>query len=338
MGRAQVVAERIVAEGIAPSAAAGAGALRGGGFSVEVGGSTETFFDLASVTKPMTAVAMLRAGLDLGTTLGRVLPELRDTASGDVSLELLLSHRAGMKPTLPLFVPLMVGLPVDAAGALRNVANARRPEAIGEPPEGGFEPVYSDLGYILAGAALARFTGAVDAGEAIERLVVQPLGLSLGTARSLAGRHVEFAPTEVVEWRGGTVSGRVHDEAAWALTGAGGSGHAGMFGTVRGVLGFARYILENVAALEILWRERPGGTLRAGFDGKSAEGSSAGSRFGPRSFGHLGFTGTSLWVDPDAGVAAVLLTNRVHPTRDHVGIRGARPWAHDALYEAACAL
>jgi len=84
-----------------------------------------------------------------------------------------------------------------------------------------------------------------------------------------------------------------------------------------------------------LVRERPGGTLRAGFDGKSPEGSSAGSRMGPRSFGHLGFTGTSLWVDPDARIVVSLLTNRVCPTRAHLAIRSARPWVHDALFDAA---
>ena len=82
-------------------------------------------------------------------------------------------------------------------------------------------------------------------------------------------------------------------------------------------------------------RPAAGGTLRAGFDGKSAEGSSAGALAGPRTFGHLGFTGTSLWIDPDARAVVALLTNRVHPTRDHVAIRAARPRAHDALFARA---
>jgi CubicO group peptidase (beta-lactamase class C family) len=83
-------------------------------------------------------------------------------------------------------------------------------------------------------------------------------------------------------------------------------------------------------------RPRAGGTLRAGFDGKSeGGGSTAGERAGPRTFGHLGFTGTSLWIDPDAEAVAVLLTNRVHPTRDNGAIRAARPLAHDALFALA---
>jgi CubicO group peptidase (beta-lactamase class C family) len=146
-----------------------------------------------------------------------------------------------------------------------------------------------------------------------------------------------FAPTETVAWRGGEVVGAVHDENAWAISGAGGSGHAGIFGTVGAVLAFGGAVLDRIDAPELAWlvRPRPGGTLCAGFDGKSPQGSSAGERMGPRSVGHLGFTGTSLWIDPDAGVVVALLTNRVCPTRDNVAIRAARPWAHDALYEAA---
>jgi CubicO group peptidase (beta-lactamase class C family) len=111
-----------------------------------------------------------------------------------------------------------------------------------------------------------------------------------------------------------------------------------MFGTVGAVLDFGCALLDALEREpELGWivRERPGGTLRAGFDGKSDEGSSAGKRFGPRSFGHLGFTGTSIWIDPEARVVAVLLTNRVCPTRENTAIRAARPWAHDALWERA---
>jgi len=113
------------------------------------------------------------------------------------------------------------------------------------------------------------------------------------------------------------------------------------------VLGFGAAVLTALngdsawlspAALEPLIKRRPGGTLRAGFDGKSEAGSSAGTRCGPETFGHLGFTGTSLWCDPAAGIVSVLLTNRVHPTRENPRIRVARPLVHDAWFEAAKAL
>jgi CubicO group peptidase (beta-lactamase class C family) len=341
---ADAVAEAIVAGGVAPLAAAGCAAKVGRGWRVEQGGATETFFDLASLTKPMTALAVVRAGIDPQTPLGALLPELASTPSGKVRLELFLAHRAGLAAHVPLFAPLVEGRSVDRAEALRVAAEARREGAAGAAPQDGFAPLYSDVGYLLAGEALARATGTRDAGEAIERFVVGPLGLGaeLGTARALEARGVDLAhaaaPTEDVTWRGGVVRGRVHDENAWALTGEGGSGHAGMFGTLRAVLAFGSAFLDSLSAdRTTVWlvAPRPGGTLRAGFDGKSTEGSSAGRVAGPRTFGHLGFTGTSVWIDPDAGAVVALLTNRVHPSREHLAIRAARPGAHDALFARA---
>jgi CubicO group peptidase (beta-lactamase class C family) len=137
----------------------------------------------------------------------------------------------------------------------------------------------------------------------------------------------------------------VHDENAWAFAGEGSAGHAGMFGTVEGVLAVGIALVDGLrgrldpflsaAELERLVRPRPLGTLRAGFDGKSEQGSSAGSKFGPHTVGHLGFTGTSLWCDPEREWVGVLLTNRVHPTRSNDAIRAARPLAYDAIADWA---
>jgi CubicO group peptidase (beta-lactamase class C family) len=342
---ADEVARIVREQGVSPQAAAGVASRDAQGPWVrEVGGEAEVLFDLASVTKPMTAVAVARTrGLER-ETLGALVAEARGTPSQDVPVELFLAHRAGLEGHAALFEPLLRGQVVDKAEALRTAARARRQDAVGRFPPEGFAPLYSDLGYALAGEALARATQARDAGEAIARLVLDPLGVSrqAGTVRELEGARVArpFAPTETVAWRGGPVVGAVHDENAWALTGKGGSGHAGIFGTVHAVLAFGEAVLDAVERGELGWlvRERPGGTLRAGFDGKSVEGSSAGTRMGPRAFGHLGFTGTSLWIDPDARVVVALLTNRVCPTREHLAIRTARPWAHDALFERGIAL
>jgi len=339
MMTAQEVAHRVVTQGAAPLAAAGwARGGTGGRRAREAGGATEVLFDLASVTKPMTAIAIAWAGIDRGTPLGALVEEARGTPSEAVPLELLLAHRAGLDAHRTLYAPLLEGRPVDVSAALKEAASARRPDSAGGPPPGGFAPLYSDLGYLLAGVALARAVGARDAGEAISRLVLEPLGLAdtAGTVRELEARGVRlpFAPTETVEWRGGPVVGAVHDENAWAVSGKGGSGHAGIFGTVDAVLTFGLSVLDRIHEAELQWliHERPGGSLRAGFDGKSPEGSSAGTLMGPRSFGHLGFTGTSLWVDPDARIVVSLLSNRVSPTRAHLAIRAARPEAHDALF------
>ncbi len=349
------LSQAFVAGGLAPFVAAGCAWRAGGEWARATGGATECLFDLASLTKPMTAVAIARVPERVPRTacLGDLCPELADTESAPASIELLLSHRAGLAGHVPIFHPLALGETLDPLVALRIAANARREDTHGDIPTGGFPPVYSDLGYALSGVALARHVGTRDAGEALLRLVVEPLGLvgALGTARDLTAQAVSVleraAPTEEVLWRGGLVQGSVHDENAWALTREGGSGHAGMFGTTDAVLRFGEAVLDGLSRrgpfgthdLSWLVEERPGGTLRAGFDGKSSRGSSAGALFGPRSFGHLGFTGTSVWIDPDAQVVATLLTNRVHPirTRAEDAIKRARPLAHEALHAYAVA-
>ena len=332
-GQASALAAELVSAGVARDVAAGYFSPEGTRF---VGGADDTFFDLASLTKPMTAVAFVAAGLPKDAPLAHFLPEVRGTPVADVTLELLFAHRAGMPAHISLFEPMLTGGRVDPAEALLVAARSREPL-----PAGGVYPsVYSDIGYVLAGAALARAMSARDAGEVIEELVATPLGFSrgLGTARRLravADFDARVAPTEVAAFRGGVVRGAVHDENAWALTSDGGSGHAGMFGTLAAVLAFARYTLALRDEAPWLFVPRPNGTHLAGFDGKSAEGSSAGRVLGPATYGHLGFTGTSFWVDPDARVGVSLLTNRVHPTRDNTKIREARPRAHDALARLA---
>lgn len=354
----------IVEAGVAPGASLAVGVLGAFPGPREAAGAAGTHsatrrtpvhpgtpFDLASVTKPVVACAIMRlcraGAVRLSDPLGRLIPELAGTPSESVTLELLLSHRAGLEAHVALYAGGGPSARLSPVEALAAAARARRPDCDGPAPETGFPPVYSDLGYILAGAAASRVTG-VDLAQVVDREVLAPLGLELelGSARALRERRPGFtddvAPTEVVASRGGEVRGVVHDENAWALTGDALSGHAGLFGTARGVVRFGAAVLEALegrrpdwltpAEVGVLTRERPGGTLRAGFDGKSGDGSSAGAQFGSRSFGHLGFTGTSLWCDPAAGLAAALLTNRVNPTRDNLAIRGARPGVHDALH------
>jgi CubicO group peptidase (beta-lactamase class C family) len=355
----QVLRRLVVESGVAPAATAGfVTAHRDGPARVGAAGalpegpaSAETIFDLASVSKPIVACTaarlVSRGELALSTPLGQLLPLARGTRSADVPLELFLAHRAGLEAHQPLFAPVFAGRALSREQALASAANARRADCEGVPPPAGFPPVYSDMGYALLGAAIEAVSGrSLD--ECVEREVCEPLGLAFGSARQLRRRWADFdrrvAPTEVVRARGGVVRGIVHDENAWALSGHGGSGHAGSFGRVADVLGFGQALLRAHAGLstwltrEALWplvMPRAGGSLRAGFDGKSETGSSAGALCGPDAFGHLGFTGTSLWCDPAAGVAVVLLTNRVHPTRENPRIRAARPAVHDALFGAA---
>ncbi|MEO6598587.1 MAG: serine hydrolase, partial [Polyangiaceae bacterium] len=286
-----------------------------------------------------------RGRLSFETPLQDLLPEALGTATGAASLSLLLAHRAGLESHRALFAPLLAGLPFDPANAIAETIHGRRRECADLAPTGGHPPVYSDLGFALVGLAVQRAEG-LPLDEIVEREVCKPLNLEVGSARLLRRRGIGFSerclPTETVPFRGGEVRGVVHDENAWALSGHGLSGHAGLFGTAVSVARFGAALLDarldrsqswlDAKGLAPLLEERPGGTLRAGFDGKSADNSSAGTLAGPRSFGHLGFTGTSFWCDPDAERVLVLLTNRVCPTRNNPRIREARPAVNDALF------
>ncbi len=303
----------------------------------------DTPFDLASVTKSVFAVTCARlveaAVLRWSTPLAESLPELDGTPGGRATVADLLSHRAGLSAHVELFEPLRLGRPFDRARALLRAARALRPSR--DP-----EALYSDLGYLLVGEALTRRIGrSLD--EIVDETVCAPWNLALGSSRLWRQRDVNFsrrvAATEVVRWRGGELCGVVHDDNAWAFSGHGASGHAGLFGTARAVLGLGMALLDSLkgegplsaATARDLVRPRPGGSLRLGFDSKAAQVSMAGTVAGMNTFGHLGFTGTSFWCDPDADAVTVLLTNRVYPTQSNRRIRAARPAVHDALFQAA---
>lgn len=353
MGALRHLCSTLVRDGVAPAVAAGFARRTRDEWDMSFDGATDddkdAFFDLASLSKPMTALAVARVPGLRARTVGALVEEARGTSVASMPIEMLLAHRAGLEAHLPLYRTAP-----DAPAMLLAAARSRRPELEREGEEAGappFPPIYSDMGYLLVGESLARATGHADAGAAVDALVVAPLGLggTLGTARLLRRRVPRFdrdvRPTEVVPERGGEVRGAVHDENAWAYARDAGCGHAGMFGTVEAVLRFGAAAHDAITTgtgplatdedLGWLVRERPGGTLRAGFDGKSDEGSSAGTRASASTFGHLGFTGTSLWIDPVAQALVVLLTNRVYPTRENVRIREARPRVHDALFAMA---
>jgi CubicO group peptidase (beta-lactamase class C family) len=340
-------------------AAAAAGELRGIGAAGRLAHEPDappadptTPFDLASVTKPIVALTWARLvrtrALDPREPLEEVLPAARGTRSGRLPIELFVAHRAGLEAHIELFAPLREGRAVDAKAAFETALESRRADCPGDPPAEGFAPLYSDMGYLLLGAAIEERAGrALD--EVVLAEVLRPLGLDgrIGSVRQLEDRSDGFAarvaPTEVVPFRGGLVRGVVHDENAWALRGRGLAGHAGLFGDAGAVLEVGVAVLDALhhdggwlapRDVDRLVRPRPGGTLRAGFDGRAATSPSSGARLGPRTFGHLGFTGTSLWIDPDSGFVGVLLSNRVHPSRDRLAIRAARPAAYDAMFDA----
>jgi CubicO group peptidase (beta-lactamase class C family) len=359
----RIARDLVVLTGASPGASVAVGRKEDGTWRFGVGSAgrcslgrpgaclTTTPFDLASVTKPLVAATAARltqrGDFDLDAPIGSLLEAARHTPSAATPMILLLAHRSGLVAYLPLYRCLVAGRSVCREQMLAEAASALRPDCLGVPADHGFPPLYSDLGYLLVGEALSRASG-LELDELLAREVTQPLGLALGSARQWLGAGTGFADevasTEIVPWRGGELRGVVHDENAWAFAGHGIAGHAGLFGTAEAVARFGAAVLDALTcqsdwlepemARELV-RPRPGGTLRAGFDGKAPTGSAAGTLAGPATFGHLGFTGTSVWCDPDAGLVTVLLSNRVHPTRAHTAIRQARPEVHDALTAAA---
>jgi CubicO group peptidase (beta-lactamase class C family) len=319
-----------------------AGRLRASEAAVQVG----TPYDLASLTKPIVAMAALRlvarGVLSLDTRTDSVVADVRGGIGGAATIEQLLTHRAGLAAWggLYLDVPHEPGTPAARRWIL---AEASRRPLENDPGH----PVYSDLGYLIAGEVIARSSG-----ERLDRViaheVTDPLGISADLyypAALPADRRAqvvrEAAPTEWCEWRGRLIRGEAHDQNAAAFGGI--SGQAGMFGTARAMAVFGRAVLDSLQGrsdflpqelIEHALDPYPGTTLRLGWDTKSLADSSAGRRMGPRAFGHLGFTGTSIWCDPERDVVVVLLTNRVHPSRANERIKGFRPGFHDGVLAA----
>ncbi|MGD9009434.1 MAG: serine hydrolase, partial [Desulfobacteraceae bacterium] len=161
--------------------------------------------------------------------------------------------------------------------------------------------------------------------------------------RSPAKKSGRFAATELCPWRGRLLKGRVHDDNAYAMGGIG--GHAGLFSTAAAVFHVVQALLDVDAGshrhspfekdcIQTFLKRQSLGRFALGFDTPSSEGSSAGRFFSRYSVGHLGYSGTSFWMDRQKAVIVVLLTNRVHPTRFNPGIKAFRPQLHDAVMAA----
>ena len=307
----------------------------------------DTIHDVASITKVVatTSTAMLlyqRGLLDLETPLGELLPGfVVGRAPGGrarhVTLRHLLAHNSGLPGYVEFFRT------ATTAAALFRACLELPLEA-----EPGARAEYSDPGFILLGKALEVRTREYLA-TWVRREVFQPLGLSAtGFCPPLAVRE-SIPPTEEdTTFRHRRIQGDVQDEHAWLLKGAG--GHAGLFSNVRDLLRFAHEILDaapgtaskpakpslfDPATIELFaQRQGPEGSSRAlGWDTPSAD-STSGRHFSPRSIGHLGFSGCSLWIDLEAQVAVVLLSNRTWPDRKSRLIRQVWPAFHDAIREA----
>lgn len=294
--------------------------------------SDDTIFDLASLTKVIATTPLLmqqveRGILGLDDTVGRYIPSWRGADREGVTIRDLLMHASG--------------LPGGWVQLFReHTGQAAFADAISRMPleyEPRSKSVYSDLGFILLGFLLAepiplaaRFTTLMSQMGIAQEIQFTPPALWLPRVAATA-----FDP-----WRGRQIAGEVDDENAYALGGV--AGHAGLFGTAAAVGDYARHLLQvldgRVGAFrretveEFVTRQSgvPGSSRALGWDTMLPT-SSCGTRMSPRAFGHTGFTGTSLWIDPDAGIYVALLTNRVHPSRDNDAITAVRPAVHDAV-------
>ncbi|GEM89795.1 serine hydrolase domain-containing protein [Oceanithermus desulfurans] len=302
------ILEAALAEGGVPGAALGVVSAAGGRAALHLGAAMrepetrplapDAWFDLASLTKVLfTLPEVLRlveeGRLDLDDPLARHLPEAgwlqEDAPLARLTVRRLLAHQAG----LPAWVPLYTW------GGRPETLKAR---LLQERWELG-APVYSDVGYMLLGLLLERLRR-----RELKRFAL-PAGLTF------APDPERSAATERCPWRGRVLVGEVHDENAFALGGA--AGHAGLFGTLDGVLDRAQAWLTgaelspaaHAEALEPQSEERLLGWVRR------HPGWSGGSLTSPAAYGHTGFTGTGVWIDPKRGYAWALLSNRVHPSR-----------------------
>lgn len=322
--------------------------------------SCGTIYDLASLTKPIataTAVLLLvadgKVGLD--DPLERFVPELTQAELRKATIRHLLNHSSGLPAWRPFYERI-----VPDGRKLRDRPLSDRRAAIydaihREPlvePVGG-RCVYSDLGFILLGEILERVTkqewSAFCHGAIFPRLGASDM-FYMGESGppkeiSLTGRR--FAATEQDDWRGRMIRGEVHDENAAVMGGV--SAHAGLFGTAVSVARAVGLWLAAVrgesSSIPALWAREfvrkqvidPQSSWALGWDtpstGLAGIPSSSGAYFSPGSFGHLGYAGTSVWIDPERDLIVVLLTNRVHPTRKNDKIRAFRPAIHDVIYK-----
>ena len=302
--------------------------------------SPETVFDLASLTKVIgltTACILLvdQKKLDLDAPVQRYLPEFRGAGKEKVTIRHLLTHSSGLPAWRPLFRETETR---EAALALVDTT------PLDTVP--GARYLYSDLGAIVLTQVVERITKSrID--QYLDSAVFKPLEMTTTRYLPPPEWRDRIAPTEMdTAFRHRMIRGEVHDENTGRLGGI--SGHAGLFSTAPDLARFAMWLLSQGSPSSSVFlrpapslvkqfttrQDLPPGSSRAlGWDTPS-ENSSAGTKMAAHAFGHTGFTGTSIWLDPDRDLFIILLTNRVHPTRANTKILKVRPHVADLVVDA----
>ena len=320
----------------------------------------DTIFDLSSLTKALattTAVMQLVRDhkLQIDDRVTRFFHNFGVRGKTHVTFRHLLAHCSGLPGWKPFHRDIVR---IEREGRVNFIASRGAKEWVYEQInrerleyEPATKSVYSDLGFMLLGELVETVTRTLLDRYCLER-IFRPLGmrssafvdLSLVRARQLSTVTELIAPTERCPWRQRVLCGEVHDDNAYAMGGV--AGHAGMFGTAADVDRLATRLRacwhgkDDFLPRELVrefWTRDPavaGSTWALGWDTPSATNSTAGTKVGKNVVGHLGFTGTSLWIDLERDAHVILLTNRVHPQRDNDRIRDVRPRVHDATWEA----
>lgn len=297
-----------------------------------------TIYDIASLTKvaatTLAAMKLFDEGkLSLDDLAGRFLPAFASGEKARITVEHLLRHRSGLPPFRNVFQT--AASPAAALDSILATPLVARP---------GDSTIYSDIGFVALGKVVEAASG-VALDRFVDSVFYAPLGMTRTFFRPAPELADSIAPTEFDSlFRKSLVRGAVHDENAFALGGV--AGHAGLFSTAGdlailaqmvmngGTYGGTRFLRAQTVSL-FTGRADTAQARGLGWDFVSASGyRSSGSLFGALSYGHTGFTGTSLWADPGKKIFIILLTNRVHPTRSNQKIRAVRPAVHDAVMRA----
>lgn len=298
--------------------------------------TTTTIYDLASLTKVLatTTAAMIcvdRKLFKLEDKVAAYIPSFAENGKGSITIKNLLMHNSGL-PAYKKYYTLY-NKPQDVLNDIYSIELSYAT---------GTKTVYSDLGMITIGKVIERVTGkSLD--DFCNTEIFKPLGMNDTYFNPPKTLRYRIAPTENDKyWRHRLLVGEVHDETASLLNGV--AGHAGLFSTAGDISKLLQMLLNNGtfnrkrlidSATVTLFTLKQSNGRGLGWDIKAPTGSSAGILFSDKSYGHTGFTGTSVWVDPKRNLFAVFLTNRVYPDRENNKMIKIRPMLHDLIIEAA---